>query len=69
MSKTSSVGRDRVTRLGFAAFGLMLAGAGFVLIVVSEVVAAPGQFQRSLDRTGSSLLLAGAVVFVAARWS
>lgn len=57
-----------MTRLGLAAFGLVLAGCGFAIIGVSEVVAAPGQFQRFLDRTGSNLLLAGAVVFVAAQW-
>ncbi len=57
-----------MTALGASALGLMLAAAGLSLIFISEVVATTLEFQRFLDRTGSRLLLAGAAIFVAARW-
>lgn len=58
-----------MTRLGVGALGLMLAAVGFVMILTGEAVAVPVRFQRFLDRTGSTLLLAGAVTFIGARWS
>ncbi len=58
-----------MTKLGVSALGLVLAAAGFTLILAGEFAGVQPRFQRFMDRTGSSLLLAGAVAFTASRCS